>query len=56
VLKPDYVRALSDFQDPLYRKIVIRLPKCTKPEDFVTSINVEARKAARQPVPRSVSE
>ena len=54
-LKPDYVRALSDFQDPLYRKIASHLPKGTKPEDFVTSINVEARKIARRPVPRSVS-
>jgi ubiquinone/menaquinone biosynthesis C-methylase UbiE len=45
--KPDYVKALSRFRDPLYRKIARHLPKGTEPADFVVSVNVEAVKRSR---------
>lgn len=43
--KPDYVEAMTDFNDPLYAKIAGALPEGTKPADFITSLNVQARKA-----------
>jgi AhpD family alkylhydroperoxidase len=43
--KPGYVEAMSNFEDPLYRKIVEHLPAGTKPADFITSLEVQARKA-----------
>jgi arsenite methyltransferase len=42
--KPEYVRALTDMQDPLYREIEADLPAGTTPADFVTSLDVAARK------------
>lgn len=43
--KPDYVASLADAKDPLYQKIAAALPPGTQPADFVTSLNVTARKA-----------
>ncbi len=42
--KPGYVQAMADWEDPLYRKIVEHLPAGTKPADFITSLEVKARK------------
>ena len=42
--KPEYVRALQSFEDPLYRKIAEHLPAGTTAADFLTSLDVEARK------------
>jgi AhpD family alkylhydroperoxidase len=42
--KPGYVEAMTSFEDPLYRKIVEHLPAGTKPSDFITSLEVQARK------------
>lgn len=42
--KPDYVAAMTSFEDPLYQKIVAALPPGTRPADFITSLNVTARK------------
>lgn len=42
--KPDYVNAMTGFNDPLYRKIVHHLPRGTKPSDYITSLEVKARK------------
>jgi len=42
--KPEYVAAMSDWQDPLYARIVAALPAGTTPADFITSLNVTARK------------
>ena len=42
--KPGYVEALTDWEDPLYKKLVELLPAGTKPADFVTSLEVQARK------------
>jgi SAM-dependent methyltransferase len=42
--KPGYVEAMTSFEDPLYRKIVEHLPPGTKPSDYLTSLEVQARK------------
>jgi AhpD family alkylhydroperoxidase len=42
--KPGYVEAMTSFEDPLYRKIVEHLPPGTKPSDYITSLEVQARK------------
>jgi len=42
--KDDYIKAMSNFEDPLYRKIVEHLPEGTSPADYVTSLDVRARK------------
>ena len=47
-LKPrtDYVKAMTDWNDPLYKKIVEHLPAGTGPVDFITSLEVTASKPA----------
>ena len=42
--KPDYVAAMTSFEDPLYREIIAALPPGTCPADFITSLNVTARR------------
>ncbi|MBI4581832.1 MAG: arsenite methyltransferase [Planctomycetes bacterium] len=42
--KPQYVAVLSEFEDPLYRKIAAALPQGTTAADYITSIDVTARK------------
>lgn len=42
--KPGYVDALVDGQDPLYLKIIAQLPPDTKPGDYITSLEITARK------------
>ncbi len=42
--KPQYIEAMTSFEDPLYQKIIAALPTGTQPADFVTSLNVTARK------------
>jgi len=46
VLKPkaEYVEAMTNFEDPLYKKIVEHLPAGTKPGDYIVSLEVQARK------------
>lgn len=44
-LKPAYVEAMTSFEDPLYRKLLEHLPAGTKAADFITSLEVQARKA-----------
>ena len=45
--KPGYVEAMESFEDPLYQKIVEHLPAGTKPANFITSLEVQARKSNR---------
>ncbi len=45
--KPEYVKALGEVRDPLYRKIIERLPPGTSPTDFITSLDIAARKPGR---------
>ena len=42
--KPDYVASMASNEDPLYQKIAGALPAGTQPADYVTSLNVTARK------------
>lgn len=42
--KPSYVESMTDWEDPLYKKIVEHLPAGTKASDYVTSLEVQARK------------
>jgi arsenite methyltransferase len=42
--KPAYIDAMTRWEDPLYRRIVEALPSGTKPSDFITSLDVSARK------------
>lgn len=43
--KDDYVDAMTSWNDPLYAKIIAALPEGSKVSDYVTSLNVSARKA-----------
>lgn len=42
--KPDYVRNMQDWNDPLYRRIAETLPKGGEMADYVVSLSIEARK------------
>jgi arsenite methyltransferase len=42
--KPGYIEALTDWEDPLYRKIIEHLPSGAKPADYITSLEVQAIK------------
>jgi SAM-dependent methyltransferase len=42
--KPQYIDAMTNWEDPLYKNIVQSLPVGTKPSDFVTSLDISARK------------
>jgi SAM-dependent methyltransferase len=42
--KGEYIDSLTDFQDPLYAKIVQNLPRGSKASDFITSLDIAARK------------
>ncbi|MBX3357587.1 MAG: arsenite methyltransferase [Phycisphaeraceae bacterium] len=44
VIKPQYVDAMEHWEDPLYRRIVEKLPRGSKPSDYITSLDVSARK------------
>ncbi len=46
-VKPEYVAAMENFEDPLYRQIVEHLPAGTKASDFIASTEVTARKPGR---------
>ena len=49
-LKPrkQYVEAMTDWNDPLYKKIVEHLPDQTVPSDYITSLEVTAWKALKR--------
>jgi arsenite methyltransferase len=42
--KSDFLNAKGDWNDPLYRKIAEHLPRGTDAGDFITSLEVKARK------------
>lgn len=42
--KPQYIDAMTNWEDPLYRKIIGSLPQGAKPSDFITSLDISARK------------
>jgi SAM-dependent methyltransferase len=45
--KPEYVRALQSFEDPLYQRIVEHLPAGAGAEAYLTSLDVEAHKPGK---------
>ena len=42
--RPDYVKAMLAWQDPLYRQIVDHLPSGAEPADYITSLTIGAIK------------
>jgi arsenite methyltransferase len=44
--KSGYIDAMTDWQDPLYQRIIAALPPGTKPGDYITSLDISARKGA----------
>lgn len=42
--KPQYIDAMTNWEDPLYQRIIASLPAGSKPSDFITSLDVTARK------------
>lgn len=44
--KSSYVDGMVDWQDPLYQKILAHLPAGAKPSEYITSLEVTARKPA----------
>jgi SAM-dependent methyltransferase len=45
--KTEYVKAMTDWNDPLYQKIIEHLPTGSSPADYITSLEVTARKAGK---------
>ena len=45
--KTDYVQAMTDWNDPLYKRIVEHLPAGLGPGDYISSLEVTAGKPAR---------
>jgi SAM-dependent methyltransferase len=43
-VKSDYIDAMVNFEDPLYKKIVEQLPAGAKTSDYITSLEVQATK------------
>ncbi len=43
--KPGYVEAMTTMQDPLYQRILEALPSGATPSDYITSLDIAARKA-----------
>ncbi len=42
--KPGYMDAMTSWQDPLYQRILGQLPAGSRPADYITSLDVSARK------------
>ena len=47
--KPQYIKAMADSDDPLYRKVAEALPVGSTASDFITSLDVAARKPGGRP-------
>jgi len=43
-MKSDYIEAMLNFEDPLYKKIIALLPAGAKTSDYLTSLEVQASK------------
>jgi SAM-dependent methyltransferase len=42
--KPEYIKSMEDWQDPLYRSLIGKLPEGSGASDYITSLDVTARK------------
>jgi arsenite methyltransferase len=47
--KATYIAAMTGFEDPLYQKIIKHLPEGATPADYITSLEIRARKPQDQP-------
>jgi len=45
--KADYVKAMTDWNDPLYKKIIEHLPPGSSPGDYITSVELTAHKPGK---------
>jgi arsenite methyltransferase len=45
--KTQYIDAMTNWEDPLYRRVVAELPEGAKASDYITSLDISARKACR---------
>lgn len=45
--KSAYIDGMVDWQDPLYQRIIAHLPPGAKPSDYITSLEIKARKPAQ---------
>lgn len=45
--KPEYIEAMTDWQDPLYQQIIAHLPPGSTAAHYVTSLDIAARKPAQ---------
>jgi SAM-dependent methyltransferase len=52
--KAAYIDGMVDWQDPLYQKIIAKLPPGAKPSDYITSLEITARKPDRSKRTRKV--
>ncbi len=43
--KPEYIDAMTQWEDPLYRRIIAALPAGSKASDYITSLDIAARRA-----------
>lgn len=43
--KPEYIDAMTSWEDPLYQRIIAALPAGAKTSDYITSLDIAARKA-----------
>ncbi len=44
--KPEYIDAMTNWEDPLYKAIIAKLPPGSKPSDYITSLDISARKGS----------
>jgi SAM-dependent methyltransferase len=44
VSKPEYIKSMEDWQDPLYRSLIGKLPEGSGASDYITSLDVTAQK------------
>ena len=42
--KPEYIEAMTNWEDPLYQRIIAALPRGAKPSDYITSLDISARR------------
>jgi SAM-dependent methyltransferase len=42
--KPGYIEAMTNWEDPLYRRILSLLPAGARPSEYITSLEVQGRK------------
>jgi AhpD family alkylhydroperoxidase len=54
--EPTYIAAMTGFEDPIYQKIIAHLPEGSTPADYITSLEIRARKPASSIFSPAVAE